>query len=331
MTHGLVHPLLGRQLVSWGYDRDFGSLVDSGVATPPPAPDPASWSQIGLADDAVRVPAGAALDLGATGKAFAADLLGATLAGELRSSAIVSVGGDLAVARPDGDAWSVSVCERPEDPGVLVWLEAGGMATSSTRVRRWTRGGTAYHHVLDPRTGAPAPETWCAVTCVGTTAVAANTASTAAVVLGPEAPAWLERHDVSARLVATDRSVLRTGGGRPTRRPSHELDPSRLPALVPQPQHRSRGPGPADRHHHPRHPRHRPRRALLPRFVGQALHRNLALWSLVLLVLHVTTAVVDAYVDIRWWQALVPWYGASYLPLWLGLERSLWTWSSWSS
>jgi sulfoxide reductase heme-binding subunit YedZ len=60
-------------------------------------------------------------------------------------------------------------------------------------------------------------------------------------------------------------------------------------------------------------------RRLLPRFVGQALHRNLALWSVVLLVLHVTTAVVDSYVDIRWWQAVVPWAGASYLPLWLGL------------
>jgi sulfoxide reductase heme-binding subunit YedZ len=58
---------------------------------------------------------------------------------------------------------------------------------------------------------------------------------------------------------------------------------------------------------------------LLPRFVGQALHRNLALWSVVLLVLHVTTAVVDSYVDIRWWQATVPWAGATYMPLWLGL------------
>jgi methionine sulfoxide reductase heme-binding subunit len=58
---------------------------------------------------------------------------------------------------------------------------------------------------------------------------------------------------------------------------------------------------------------------ILPRFVGQALHRNLALLSLVLLVLHVTTAVVDTYVDIRWWQAFVPWVGASYMPLWLGL------------
>ncbi len=58
---------------------------------------------------------------------------------------------------------------------------------------------------------------------------------------------------------------------------------------------------------------------LVPRFVGQALHRNLALWSITLLGVHVTTAVVDTYVDIRWWQAFVPWLGATYMPLWLGL------------
>ena len=38
-----------------------------------------------------------------------------------------------------------------------------------------------------------------------------------------------------------------------------------------------------------------------------------------LLALHVTTAVVDTYVDIRWWQAVLPWVGSTYLPLWLGL------------
>ena len=37
-----------------------------------------------------------------------------------------------------------------------------------------------------------------------------------------------------------------------------------------------------------------------------------------MLVAHVVTAVVDKYVDIRWWQALVP-VGATYEPLWLGL------------
>jgi sulfoxide reductase heme-binding subunit YedZ len=56
----------------------------------------------------------------------------------------------------------------------------------------------------------------------------------------------------------------------------------------------------------------------VPRFVTQTLHRDLGLVSAVLLVAHVTTAVVDSYVDIRWWQALSP-FGASYEPLWLGL------------
>lgn len=56
----------------------------------------------------------------------------------------------------------------------------------------------------------------------------------------------------------------------------------------------------------------------VPVFVTQALHRNTALLSVVLLVGHVTTAVVDTYVDIRWWQALVPW-GATYEPLWFEL------------
>ncbi len=57
----------------------------------------------------------------------------------------------------------------------------------------------------------------------------------------------------------------------------------------------------------------------LPRFVTQGVHRNLALLSVLMLGAHVTTAVADSYVDIRWWQALVPWAGSTYLPLWLGL------------
>ncbi len=59
------------------------------------------------------------------------------------------------------------------------------------------------------------------------------------------------------------------------------------------------------------------RRRLVPALVTQSLHRNLALLSLALLLAHVTTAVVDSYVDIRWWQALSP-VGATYEPLWLG-------------
>jgi len=60
------------------------------------------------------------------------------------------------------------------------------------------------------------------------------------------------------------------------------------------------------------------RSRLVPKFVGQQVHRNLGVLSLVLVVGHVLTAVVDTYVDIRWWQAVSP-VGATYKPLWLGL------------
>lgn len=57
---------------------------------------------------------------------------------------------------------------------------------------------------------------------------------------------------------------------------------------------------------------------LWPRFVTQSLHRALASITVSLLVAHAAVAVIDEYVDIRWWQAIVP-VGATYQPLWLGL------------
>jgi FAD:protein FMN transferase len=211
LTGGLVHPLLGRPLVSLGYDRDFGSLVDRGSVTPLAAPRLDAWRELAVDEDAVRVPAGTALDLGATGKAFAADLVADMLATELSGPALVSVGGDVAVTGPVEDGWPVRVSERPGGPGVVVRLERGGLATSSTRVRRWSRAGTTYHHVLDPRTGMPASGRWRTATCVGETAAGANAASTAALVLGVEAPSWLSGHGVSARLVDAQGLVRRTG------------------------------------------------------------------------------------------------------------------------
>ncbi len=57
---------------------------------------------------------------------------------------------------------------------------------------------------------------------------------------------------------------------------------------------------------------------VVPRFVPQAVHRGLALLSLLLLAGHVASAVVDEYVDIRWWHAFVPAH-LQYRPTWLAL------------
>ncbi|MDR7253527.1 thiamine biosynthesis lipoprotein [Nocardioides sp. BE266] len=212
-TDGLVHPLLGRHLVQLGYDRDFDALVDLGgspFGTPPP--DPRAWEQIELdPGGAIRIPDDTALDLGATGKAWAADLVATAIERDLDTPAIVSVGGDVRIAGPG--SWPVAVSERPgSDPDVVVTLDGGGLATSSTQVRRWSRAGTRLHHLLDPRTGRPAREVWRTVTTTGPTCTAANAASTAAVVLGTDAPAWLAARQVTARLVGSDGQVVTTAG-----------------------------------------------------------------------------------------------------------------------
>uniref|UniRef100_UPI00286B242E FAD:protein FMN transferase n=1 Tax=Nocardioides sp. TaxID=35761 RepID=UPI00286B242E len=141
LTDGLVNPLLGRTLVQLGYDRDFRLLAQldesHDVAGEPPSPD--AWKLIGLGVDTLCVPHGTELDLGATGKAWSADLIASAWEDAGLGPAVVSVGGDVRVAAPDDTPWTVDVCEHPGAPAdATITLSHGGLATSSTQVRRWT-------------------------------------------------------------------------------------------------------------------------------------------------------------------------------------------------
>ncbi|WP_180935567.1 FAD:protein FMN transferase [Nocardioides ungokensis] len=158
-TGGLVNPLLGRPLTFLGYDRDFRLLVDcedEETVAETPLPDRDRWRDV-RTDPAggVRIPPGTALDLGATGKAWAADLIATAYAEHLRGSAVVSVGGDLCISSPDAIPWEVAVTDLPDEPPVVVTLDRGGLTTSSTRVRRWTRRGARRHHLLDRAPATP--------------------------------------------------------------------------------------------------------------------------------------------------------------------------------
>lgn len=55
-----------------------------------------------------------------------------------------------------------------------------------------------------------------------------------------------------------------------------------------------------------------------PRFVSQALHRNLSLLVLVFLAIHIVTSVADPFAGIGVLNAVAPFTG-SYRPVWLGL------------
>jgi thiamine biosynthesis lipoprotein len=81
------------------------------------------------------------------------------------------------------------------------------VATSSTTVRRWTRGRTILHHIIDPERGLPTDGPWRTVTVVAANCVAANTASTAAIVQGERAIDWLKERRLPARLVENDGTI----------------------------------------------------------------------------------------------------------------------------
>lgn len=58
--------------------------------------------------------------------------------------------------------------------------------------------------------------------------------------------------------------------------------------------------------------------ARLPRFVIDAVHRNVALLSVAFVFVHVATTLLDGYVPIRVIDAVVP-FTSAYRPFWLGL------------
>jgi thiamine biosynthesis lipoprotein len=232
LSDGAVDPTIGSAIRLAGYDEDFarvaarhGPLRLVGTTVP-------GWQAIGfsLATRTVVIPRGVEIDLGATAKALASDLAAAAAHRAAGGGGVlVSLGGDIAVAgeAPPG-GWPVQVSEdsaAPIDEGEeTVTIASGGIATSSTTVRRWTRGSVELHHIIDPATGLPAKGRWRTATVAAGSCVDANIASTAAIVVGDGATVWLESRRLQARLVDNEGNVRRIGGW-----PNPEPSPCPLP------------------------------------------------------------------------------------------------------
>jgi thiamine biosynthesis lipoprotein len=224
-TDGDVDPSIGLALQLAGYNRDWDLLKQEGRAPEPPAQvhlqarRRPGWRSVELDRKRclARLPAGVKLDLGATAKAWAADRAAAAAFEATGIGALVALGGDVATAGPPPEAgWRIRVTDDHRSgstaPGQTIAIHEGGIATSSTTVRRWIRGGAEMHHIIDPATGEPSHGTWRTVSVAAASCTDANIASTAAILRSQRAAAWLADIGLPARLVALDGSVLRVGG-----------------------------------------------------------------------------------------------------------------------
>jgi thiamine biosynthesis lipoprotein len=227
LTAGDVDPTVGRALVLAGYDRDWRLLAPPGEQPQRPAVVArvrAGWRSVELdrARSSIRIPAGVGLDLGATAKAWAADRAACAAAEAGGCGALVSLGGDIATSgsAPEG-GWRIRVTDDhrsdPSAPGQTISICSGGLATSSTAVRRWSHRGFSMHHIIDPATGVPSRTRWRTVSVAAADCAEANIATTAALVRDDAALRWLGGLGLPARLVDR-RGRVATVGGWPAER-----------------------------------------------------------------------------------------------------------------
>lgn len=222
LTDGDVDPTVGQAMQAVGYDRDYASIRSDGPALRIVAGPVPGWRGVHLDRDRgeLTVPRGVLLDLGATAKAWAADDAAAAITARFGCGVLVSLGGDVAMAGPPPpDGWPIRVQDavghpddEPAGPWATVVFRSGGVATSSVTARRWLRGGTVLHHLLDPRTGMPAQSRWRTVTVAAASCVDANIASTASIVRSQDAAGRLRALGLPARLVSVDGAVTTVAG-----------------------------------------------------------------------------------------------------------------------
>jgi thiamine biosynthesis lipoprotein len=161
----------------------------------------------------VSRPPGVRFDLGGVAKGWLADRGLALLASW--PSAVVDADGDLSVRCRAGDTWAIAVDDPRTDGATLAilqlsgpatgWPVRWGVATSGTSVHRWRHGEVVGHHLIDPRTGAPALTDVVQATVVCGSALRAEALAKAAVIAGKiDGLALLERAGVRGAVILTE-------------------------------------------------------------------------------------------------------------------------------
>jgi FAD:protein FMN transferase len=222
LTHGRYDPTLLPALAAAGY---AASIDNPGATTLLPADT--TGGAAGLLDitvdrtaGTVTLPPGLTLDPGGIGKGLAADLVVGQLLDHGAAGALVSIGGDLAMAgqAPHPGGWFVTVEDPLAPPNELATLAvtAGGVCTSSTQSRRWRHHDHTRHHLIDPTTGGQADTDLAAVTVIAGAGWLAEAHATAALLAGSShAISYLDGNGLSGIITTTGGVTTPTSDLRP--------------------------------------------------------------------------------------------------------------------
>ncbi len=214
-TGGAFDAAIGSLIEAWDLRGGGRQPDDAALAA---ARRNAGWEHLavdrgGPAGCAITRTADVTLDAGGFGKGEALDRVRRTKGGG-DSAWMIDFGGQVAVS---GASWPVAIAHpvRRNEAALEVTLSEGSLATSAGSERDLTLpDGTRIGHILDPRTGrpAPAPQPF-SVSVWHERALDADILSTALYVMGPaDGIAWAEAQGIAACFLvagAADRVTVR--------------------------------------------------------------------------------------------------------------------------
>jgi thiamine biosynthesis lipoprotein len=218
-TRGAFDPTLGFEVAAAGYDRPFVQIRERDSFTVSELAERSSRCAditVDLEARTVALPEDIQLDLGAIAKGYAADLTVGLLLDRGAIGSAVSLGGDVRVAgdAPGGHGWGIAV-EDPDDAThelAMLAVASGGVATTSTRRRRWSTNNGQANHIIDPRTRRWADTDLVQVTAIAVDGASAEVLATAGLLMGS---ARLERlaSDAGVALIAVTTDGQRIDAG----------------------------------------------------------------------------------------------------------------------
>ncbi len=164
---------------------------------------------------------GMQIDLGGIVKGYADDRVAEIFASYGITDAVINLGGDVRVmgTRNDGTRWRVGIQDPEDEDGYLGGLSLTDISVVTSggyeRYFEDTETGVRYHHIIDPRTGAPADSGLLSVSVVSADGTLADALSTALFIMGLEdAVAYCEAHcaedGFGALLMTEEREIYLT-------------------------------------------------------------------------------------------------------------------------
>ncbi len=207
---GIFDPTVLKALMAYGYDRSFETMtpsIERGVNSFPNASLTPAQVKLNRAQRCITLPQGVGLDLGGIAKGWTIQQAGQTL-GRL-GPALVDAGGDIVCvgAPPTGSTWQIGVSDphHPDTESALLTLKDEAVATSSLARRCWLYQGAPAHHLIDPRTGAPALTDLISVTVIAPCLPEAEIHAKVALILGQtKGLAYLATQPNLSALLVTD-------------------------------------------------------------------------------------------------------------------------------